>query len=1581
MEDKNQNAKVVFPNSADNVQSSSGGFDSSQQFNSQALTSEPVPLGKPPPPPSQGNNSKEPNPLVRFVRRADVVLAILLILGSLGWIFIADRGPKQQDDSIVDEFATTEIPLAEFFSEQGITFGAQTVTVNGSLVLAPTTQPAAAVAGQIYFDQTSNVLAYYNGAEFVPVGGEGVTSIQGQAGGITFNGAGGITITSDGAGNITFTGPGAAAPTGPSVSSLNGLTGPLTIANASAAGTTITINDASTTDKGIASFNADNFTVNGGVVNTVQNIGPGATPSFAAVNTNTIQAAGGLNLVGGDNVTIGAVDPTATLLVVDTKNTAGDPAGVDGAIYYNSASGNFRCYQGGIWTNCITASGGFVSLQNAYDNSSPAIITLNSTNDGILIRDANPTIGGNLFAVQNNDGSVTYLSVATTGVTTSNLLTGGLTATGAATMQSTLDVQGSSINIGGVAQQGSLLLNAGNGNVGTLQVVNTLGQNTVYTLPDPNQPAATICLSTGNCAGAGTGVTTSGGTNNRLAKFTGAQNIEDSTITDDGTTVTTSANMVIQGGGLTLGTSSQSAALVLHDGNGQSTTLQAGDSSSDLTFVLPTNTGTDFQCLKKGAGNQLIWDDCTGGTGGGGVTSLNTFTGNLTIQGTANQIVVGSSGTDTITLATPQDIATTSSPTFADLTLTGDIAVNGGDITSTSALTVASTGGNININANGTIELQDSTNVTGALSTTSTITLGALGATNTATYLCYNGSNQLAACSTNSIGSAFVQGGNSFGGVATLGTNDNNDLVLERNNAPRMTVGANNITLANDIDLILQGSTAYISNTQGATNSEAFGLNATVGNVRSTAVGRDAETVGSDSTVVGYAATTGSSAGTAIGSEADAGFQGTAIGRSSVAGQGGIAIGVSASNNGRSTSIAIGRDATNTADNQMVIGAGGSAINSVRIGNGVTNAAPTGFTLQGTSGSGTNIAGASVTIAGGQGTGTGNGGSLLFQIANPGSSGSSLNPLSTVFSLSGTNGSAIFRNTTNSTSALQVQNSAGSTVLDVDTTNGRVGIGTAAPERQLDLVVNNSTVDALPFRILQQGSGDTGMELRDASGLSFFMGMDASAGSAFKIASSTSSTTGGSAIDGWQFAEPFSSLDNAANTTFTTMVTASMTGNVTSISVLVGDVDGANPGGAVAIYADNAGEPGALIASSAGQTLTADTYNTFPISASVTASTNYWLAYMFQGAGTEQLYDFFGGSGVRDFTVSTYPTFAGTLVGQTPSWTDNSSRYPIYMVTEAAAPGTGTFGGISLLDVTDSGALTVQNSTNSTAAFRVLNAAAVPIFTVDTVNSRVYIGNPSADSTGALLVLDTKNTAGDPNGVNGAMYFNSVSGTFRCYQDNMWSECSGVPRPNTRRTTYYVADGDCGWNGYGDVFTVFGSTGGSCSAPPAQNEFETGGTSGNSTGLAGEEIYGIGLYADAVFQSSLYIVDDDSIRVWAGFTDQTQPIMAASAMPAGEYLAFRYDTGAGDSTFKCVTNNGTSSTVVDSGVEPGGDQNLEISFSRSRAIFKIGNRVVCNITTTLPESNISRALVSATTLTNQARSIYLAWIYVENRSD
>jgi hypothetical protein len=84
-----------------------------------------------------------------------------------------------------------------------------------------------------------------------------------------------------------------------------------------------------------------------------------------------------------------------------------------------------------------------------------------------------------------------------------------------------------------------------------------------------------------------------------------------------------------------------------------------------------------------------------------------------------------------------------------------------------------------------------------------------------------------------------------------------------------------------------------------------------------------------------------------------------------------------------------------------------------------------------------------------------------------------------------------------------------------------------------------------------------------------------------------------------------------------------------------------------------------------------------------------------------------------------------------------------------------------------------KNSADSTAALQIQTAGASSLFIADTTDSRIQIGSSTADATAVLLVLDTKNTAGDPAGVAGAMYYNSSLSKFRCYEAGAWVNCTG----------------------------------------------------------------------------------------------------------------------------------------------------------------------------------------------------------------
>jgi hypothetical protein len=93
----------------------------------------------------------------------------------------------------------------------------------------------------------------------------------------------------------------------------------------------------------------------------------------------------------------------------------------------------------------------------------------------------------------------------------------------------------------------------------------------------------------------------------------------------------------------------------------------------------------------------------------------------------------------------------------------------------------------------------------------------------------------------------------------------------------------------------------------------------------------------------------------------------------------------------------------------------------------------------------------------------------------------------------------------------------------------------------------------------------------------------------------------------------------------------------------------------------------------------------------------------------------------------------------------------------------------SVFRVANDGSLEIRQT--SATALTIKNASGTDFFNVDTSGAIVRIGSATADGTGTLLVLDTKNTAGDPTGVNGGMYYNSVDGKNRCYENGVWVDC------------------------------------------------------------------------------------------------------------------------------------------------------------------------------------------------------------------
>jgi hypothetical protein len=476
--------------------------------------------------------------------------------------------------------------------------------------------------------------------------------------------------------------------------------------------------------------------------------GSGGTPTFATVSGDISSSTGTIgqltvNKLQNQNLSIGATPAAGDLLLYN------------GTAFVNQAiTGDVTITGAGL-----TAIGAGKVTNTDLANSSITINTSGSSN----------LTGGSALAL----GGSINLSVSSSPVFTG-----------------TVTVQGSNVTIGSTTQKGTIVLNDGQGasnQTATITPDTTATGNTAYTLPAVGSATtATICVLYGsgssNCTGSGGGVTTAGGTTGDFAIFQGANSIGNSTnISESGTTVTDSGSLSIQGAaGLTLGSGANTA------------TLKSAASGGNLTFTLPSGLGSANQCLETDGSGDLGYNSCVTSA----VTSLNSETGAVALQGTTNQITVAN-GSGTVTLGLPQNINTTANVNFGTLSLGTTLAV-GTNLTVGGTATLGSTtqAGSVILNDGQSGSNETATIVPDSTATASTsYKLPSVGSSTSATICVLYGSG-----SSNCTGSG--------GGVTTAGGTTGDFAIFQGANsvANSANISESGSTVTDAGSLLIQGT-------------------------------------------------------------------------------------------------------------------------------------------------------------------------------------------------------------------------------------------------------------------------------------------------------------------------------------------------------------------------------------------------------------------------------------------------------------------------------------------------------------------------------------------------------------------------------------------------------------------------------------------------------------------------------------------------------------------------------------------------------------------------------------------------------
>jgi len=539
--------------------------------------------------------------------------------------------------------------------------------------------------------------------------------------------------------------------------------------------------------------------------------------------------------------------------------------------------------------------------------------------------------------------------------------------------------------------------------------------------------------------------------------------------------------------------------------NGVNITNTAGTLSNGITLTATTAIANGINFTGSGGYTNLINASNFTVTNAGNISAAGTYNTNTF---NSNTLQFGAGSTATVDSASGQALQIGTGANAHNITI--------GNTTGATTLTLQAGTGGIKVGSLATVDSSSSA-------------------------VCRDNTGLLTTCDSGSGTRPFIQGGNSFGAQAVLGTNDANNLQVETNGIARATFDQSN-------DL-------YLGNGVTASSPNNFNLYAT---------GSSTSGTGGAALAVQGGTGNGTGAGGQLTLQGGTGGGGAATAGGAVLIQGGTAAGTGVSNGGSITLQ--GGTASGTGTKGLIQLNGATYFTTGAFSNGssvgITQSlidSDSAILLTATaSGLTFTVPSPSVSVSGrilyltnaGTNALTLSYGSVNFTL-NPGatstlmwnaassvwtSAGGDISTLQEAYSnsIGGTTPEILLDNTRNGVDIQDSNTTLGSTVpllavrasatattlgsplFTVEDSSGAplVGIGTQTQTRALDVAVNNSSVSS-PMLLLEQASasGDSALEFKNTgTASSFYVGQDTDSSNSFAISSSSAAASSPSTI-------------------------------------------------------------------------------------------------------------------------------------------------------------------------------------------------------------------------------------------------------------------------------------------------------------------------------------------------------------------------------------------------------------------------------------------------------------------------------------